>query len=653
MGSKYRIYLIALAVVLGLSGLIRQPDAVAANVQGIAEVVDRGTMLMEDGSLWTNTKEGPSKTSGLQIVDVSMSSYGPGYGLTSDGRLVTWSSGTPAYAAGIDNLTQLSGSYGLRRDGTVWQLSTLTQMEQLSDVVMIGEGGSTYNEMSFPYLLSNGEVWASALKHRAFARFEDVSTVKMLAGDRYAIFVLMRSGEVLRYAMPLGDDPNPPEKIADNAAQIVFSSGRSSLLIVGSDGTVGEYINYESYNRQLKPVKGLSGIRQISGAAGAAHFYVQSNDGSWFEFKSGEPTPIHVPGVTKATLTLSSQDTVVGGTIKAKAAQTLSTGATVDVPFAKANIRIEKPYLLKKQDNGTFKGLGVGETQVTFTAGEQSQSVTVAVSLDEPLLGAKQIKGITMLPIKPVFQALGGTVAYKAATKTFEIRVGDQLIKLTVNSAKATINNKTVSMTAAVQTDGGETLFPAKLLTTALGASLKWNSSWSYMDIALGKASMSVYSDQTLKLIKRKEQGTLANLIGRTYWVNDFQGWERFIKLTVVDIVPDYKGYFSIQFRKDSGGLLETYTMANYLVTETLNNRSYFLNYDPYKKYKWSAATWKQIKAERVTMGMTKDQVRMSWGDPTSSSQISSRGLVIETWGFGLYNYVTFTNGKVTGIYTY
>lgn len=81
-------------------------------------------------------------------------------------------------------------------------------------------------------------------------------------------------------------------------------------------------------------------------------------------------------------------------------------------------------------------------------------------------------------------------------------------------------------------------------------------------------------------------------------------------------------------------------------VTQLFADRSSLLTYDPYKKYKWSASIWKQIKAGQVSLGMTKEQVQLSWGNPAAKDITSGGGKTIETWGYSNFNIVSFVNGK-------
>lgn len=203
-----------------------------------------------------------------------------------------------------------------------------------------------------------------------------------------------------------------------------------------------------------------------------------------------------------------------------------------------------------------------------------------------------------------------------------------------------------------MRSENGGTLFPAALLSKAMGAKLKWDAKHKIMFVAFGKANIAVISPDTAELYKKEWQGSLVAYIGKTYWVNHFQDWERFIKVTVVDVIPVDQGKsFKLVFRKTNGAYLTSYQMDKEYLRKVLKEEHYFFATDPVKKYKWPQKTWNLIKQEKIATGMTKEQVRMSWGNPSNTSTLTSGGITVETWGYSGFNYVTFTNGKVSAIY--
>ncbi len=71
---------------------------------------------------------------------------------------------------------------------------------------------------------------------------------------------------------------------------------------------------------------------------------------------------------------------------------------------------------------------------------------------------------------------------------------------------------------------------------------------------------------------------------------------------------------------------------------------------DPKKAYPWPKPIWDAIQDEKVALGMTKEQVKMSWREPKSISQTVTAAGKSEQWVFGSGAYVYLTDGLVSGI---
>jgi hypothetical protein len=77
------------------------------------------------------------------------------------------------------------------------------------------------------------------------------------------------------------------------------------------------------------------------------------------------------------------------------------------------------------------------------------------------------------------------------------------------------------------------------------------------------------------------------------------------------------------------------------------HSRAFFED-DPRLKYKWPVKIWNAIEQQKVFAGMTKEQVRLSWGHPSDIKKTISSGKTREQWVFGRLGYVYFTDGIVT-----
>ncbi|QJC50620.1 DUF2845 domain-containing protein [Paenibacillus albicereus] len=372
-----------------------------------------------------------------------------------------------------------------------------------------------------------------------------------------------------------------------------------------------------------------------------------------------------VPGQAKAEqaggalrFTIEKTELVVGEKTPVQVQAPDGYGQIRKVPLAEADVVIEKPYLLQKLPDGTMKALAVGETDVTASWGEEKLTLRVSISADYYIGGGVQLKGVMYLPIQAFFAELGAQVTYLEASKTFQVKLGNDSIQLQKGSAAAVVNGVKTVMAGPVQTAGGSAVFPASLLRTAIGATLEWNADYQFMTVWQGKAELQIATERTQEILKNEKLGSLTKLIGKSYWVNNFDSKYRFKKVTIHDIEPDDDGGFTVVFKLASTGeLLHTAFTNAEAIRSNLASSDQFLTADPRKTYKWSNAVWDKIANEKISVGMTKDQVRMSWGKPSDTSYSVVGSISVETWRYGSYTsswlqYVVFTNGKVSQIYS-
>ncbi|MNY49118.1 hypothetical protein D3C86_1845120 [compost metagenome] len=77
-----------------------------------------------------------------------------------------------------------------------------------------------------------------------------------------------------------------------------------------------------------------------------------------------------------------------------------------------------------------------------------------------------------------------------------------------------------------------------------------------------------------------------------------------------------------------------------------------FWTYNPKLKYKYSPAIWKLIANKEVTLGMTKEQVKLSLGKPDDVDYSEYKSGTQEQWVYGTdayRSYYYFENGRLTG----
>nr|WP_255570388.1 copper amine oxidase N-terminal domain-containing protein [Cohnella sp. CFH 77786] len=620
----------------------------------IVEPIGEKALLMSDGSMWTWDATNMIRTPG-NFAAAAGEDYRGGYALTSDGRAAAWSFGRPKILPNLTGVRQVTHGYFLKSDGTVWTESG--QEKDYADIALIDA-----NSRFFAALSRKGDViYDGSYGIKKLGNVADAASVVTLAVADNMVALLYNSGKVTIYDTAIFDDHGRivPVTSAEDAVHIAYAAktekplGESDkLIITRKDGSVWITGKYEKRFTPTTKIEGLADIVRTAPLTNEKRFYKQGRNGDWVLYDNGAIKPLKVPAVQSLAVSLSNPQPNVGESVEVDISETYTNGAKIKVAPSEAEIAVEKPHLLKLQADGTLKVLGVGESKVAVTSGGQTASVTLSSALRHSLKYAKQVKGIAYVPIKPVIQAIGGTVTKSSEAGGLDIKVGETALKLKTGDLNATLNGRPYRMKAAMIAEGGESYIPASLLSDSCGASVKWNDKWKQVEISFGKSVLTVVSAETAALVKKAAQGSLARYIGKSYWVNHFQDYERFTKVTIVDILPDDTGDFAIVFKTPSGKKLTTYPMRASYIPDLLGASDTFLTYDPYKKYKWSSSVWKHVKAGEVVLGMTKDQVALAWGAPASKTVTTANGKKIEVWVYGNFNSVGFVNGSVVLIYS-
>ncbi|WP_342565966.1 copper amine oxidase N-terminal domain-containing protein [Paenibacillus sp. FSL R7-0345] len=614
---------------------------------------DRGSYLLNDGTAWKQDVD----NGGYTQLDFDLTEIEGGYGITTSGTLVQLQGkGEPQVLKNKTGVVHISGDYYLDKSGGLRSLG--------------GNGNPVYTDIAKFADSGNGLVVltkSGILKAGGFSekieQFSTSSEVTTLDGysDSYSsvddVAVVLQSGKVLLYNRFNFDRDNLtkyiPVTITENAADAKFDD-EGNLVVLMKDGTVGRTGSSVADRYKLtESFQNLKGITKLISVYSQG-MYVKTQDGSVasYDVQLDELEKLTLPGVTDLSLKMDKTNLTVGDKVPVQITEFWTGGSTRKVPLKDADLTIEKPALLQKLSDGTLKALAVGVTKVTVKSGSLSKTLEVSISSDDIITTGALIGGSMYLPVQAVFQQLGASVQYNGGTQIFSIKLNSTPVQLQLGSDTAVVNGKKIKMSGKVQTVDGVTVFPAALLKSAFGAGLAWNSSIQSMTITFGKAEMQVQTKQTALIYKKKAQGNLANLIGKSYWINFFDTDYRFQKVTVVDVLPDYNGNFALAFKFPSGQILNTYETSGEAWIRILADKEEFFTADPYKTYKWSSAVWADIKEGYVSIGMTKQQVELSWGIPDSKSAAVGSGIRVETWQYDDFNYVTFTNGVVSFIYT-
>jgi hypothetical protein len=105
--------------------------------------------------------------------------------------------------------------------------------------------------------------------------------------------------------------------------------------------------------------------------------------------------------------------------------------------------------------------------------------------------------GTTFVPLRAIFEPLGATVNWDAATNTVNASKGDTTMVLTIGKKTATVNGKDVALTAAAKVVNNRTLVPLRFVSESLGANVAWNAATSTVTITTAPPATATTAEET------------------------------------------------------------------------------------------------------------------------------------------------------------
>lgn len=102
-----------------------------------------------------------------------------------------------------------------------------------------------------------------------------------------------------------------------------------------------------------------------------------------------------------------------------------------------------------------------------------------------------EMKGSVLVPLRGVFEALGASVNYDAASKTIYAQKGTANVVLPLGAMTATVNGQPQTLNQPAQSVGGTTLVPLRFVAQALGATVQWVAARSTVEITTAESHLS------------------------------------------------------------------------------------------------------------------------------------------------------------------
>ena len=115
--------------------------------------------------------------------------------------------------------------------------------------------------------------------------------------------------------------------------------------------------------------------------------------------------------------------------------------------------------------------------------------VVVSLQIDNPIMevnGAqKEIdvghstmpvvkNGRTLVPIRGIIEAFGGSVEWDSASRTVTLTLGEDTIKLTIDNNLAQLNGKVTTLDVAPAIIGNRTMLPVRFIADCFSVNTEW-----------------------------------------------------------------------------------------------------------------------------------------------------------------------------------
>lgn len=118
------------------------------------------------------------------------------------------------------------------------------------------------------------------------------------------------------------------------------------------------------------------------------------------------------------------------------------------------------------------------------TAGAETP---VSVMIDGQILSLRVapvvVDGTTLVPVRGIFEHLGGKVDWDPATRTATVTKDRVQVSVTVDSPAAQINGKQVTLLVAPRIVNGSTMVPLRVISEALGAEVRWHEATRTVEV--------------------------------------------------------------------------------------------------------------------------------------------------------------------------
>ena len=127
-------------------------------------------------------------------------------------------------------------------------------------------------------------------------------------------------------------------------------------------------------------------------------------------------------------------------------------------------------------------------------------------------------KGLVLIPLRAVCEAIGSEVKWDAAGQTATVKLMNKSAEVPINSGTVKVNDKSVDLKAKAVLMNNKTMVPMQFMQQALGSKLQWNKAQSSLSISDRNVKLKMSS--TIGPIDAGIVGTLAQKFEEKTGVN-------------------------------------------------------------------------------------------------------------------------------------
>lgn len=159
-------------------------------------------------------------------------------------------------------------------------------------------------------------------------------------------------------------------------------------------------------------------------------------------------------------------------------------------------------------------------TGVSAAASDTTLEIRLKLGEDQILINNESVKiekpyvnnGTTLVPLRVITTAFGAALTWDSETQTVGLKYGEIFISLKIGSTTATVNGKKEELEAAPELSNGTTMVPLRFISEKFGAAVSFDDATSSISIT-GKQSGST------------ETTNIDTDLGKTHIGNSFFGW--------------------------------------------------------------------------------------------------------------------------------